>query len=177
MPSSFTLRPATAADQPVINKIVRDAGINPMNLDWPRFIVAVADDTNPVGAGLDTTSNQPVHQPDPPLREIVIGVGQIKPHSDVSRELASIAVIPAWRGRGVARAIIQTLLAGETGDIYLFCRDGLESFYTRFGFYTVAKAGLPPVMARIHRFGNLMASVGSRLTGEKIRILAMKREG
>ena len=40
MSASIFLRAATAADQSRIRQIVRAAGINPMNLAWPRFIVA-----------------------------------------------------------------------------------------------------------------------------------------
>ncbi len=62
-----------------------------MGLDWRRFLVAVT-----------------------PQGEMV-GCGQIKPQGDL-RMLASIAVLPAWRGRGVARRIIERLLA-ESQDL------------------------------------------------------------
>ena len=30
-----TIRPATAADQPTIRRLIQEAGINHMSLDWP----------------------------------------------------------------------------------------------------------------------------------------------
>src|ERR1700730_18130879 len=57
-----------------------------MNLKWPNFVVAEDD-----GA--------------------IVGVGQIKSHGDGSRELASIAVVPARQGQGIARAGLEALLS------------------------------------------------------------------
>ena len=38
------------------------------------------------------------------------GIGQVKPHGDGTCEMASIAVVPAYRGQGVARLVIEGLL-------------------------------------------------------------------
>ena len=35
----MTIRPAIKADQPVIRNMIREAGINPMGLRWPSFVV------------------------------------------------------------------------------------------------------------------------------------------
>src|SRR6266540_3252707 len=88
------IRPAVAADQSAIKMIVRAARINPTGLDWPRFLVAEES------GGL-------------------IGVGQVKPHRDGSREVASIAVVPEWQGRGVGAAIVRGLVARENGVLHL----------------------------------------------------------
>ena len=104
-----TSRPAVADDQYAITAIVRAARINPRDLDWQRFLLAQA--------GQD-----------------VIGVGQVKPHDDGSRELASIAVVPEWQGNGVGGALIRALLARETGPLHLMCADDRECYYERFGF-------------------------------------------
>lgn len=146
-----TIRPATVADQPTIKSIVRAARIAPYGLDWPRFLVAEDDGR-------------------------VVGVGQVKPHKDGSRELASLAVIPEYRGQGIGRALINALLAREAGPVYLFCRDELESYYARFDFEVVGRQDLPPVMARLHRLANLFAPLGSLLVGQSFRIIAMRRE-
>src|SRR6202521_2197724 len=93
-----TIRTATEADQPTIRRLIKEANINPMSLDWPNFVVAEED-----GA--------------------IVGVGQVKAHGDGSRELASIAVVPARQGQGIGRAIIETLLARAPGIvIHLTCR-------------------------------------------------------
>ena len=59
----------------------------------------------------------------------------MKPHGDGSRELASLAVLPEWQGRGVGRALVHALLDGEPGPIYLTCAAGLEGYYEQFGFH------------------------------------------
>ena len=115
-----TLRPATAADAAVIRSLVYAARINPTGLDWKRFVVA----PGPNGE--------------------VIGCAQIKPHRDGSRELASLVVAPAWRGNGVARAIIEHLVANHPGPLYLTCRASLGPFYERFGFRVADEAQLTP---------------------------------
>ena len=141
----MNIRPATQADQKTIERIIRDAGINPMSLDWRRFVVAEDDDA-------------------------IIGVGQIKPHDDGSRELASIAVIPERQRQGIASEIIRALLANEQGDLYLICRDELESFYARFGFYRIDSKEMPPYFRTIIRVVNIFARVAGR------RGIVMKRE-
>jgi N-acetylglutamate synthase-like GNAT family acetyltransferase len=122
--------------------------INPMDLDWQRFVIAVT----PEGE--------------------MIGCGQIKPHADGSRELASIAVAPAWRKHGVARLIIEYLIAGEPGILYLTCRASLEPFYTRFGFKAIEQQEMPPYFHRISRL--MKAFRVLHVVGE--RLLVMKRK-
>jgi N-acetylglutamate synthase-like GNAT family acetyltransferase len=102
--------------------------INPIGLDWHRFIIAV---------------DQQDH---------LIGCGQVKPHQDGSLELASIAVQPEWRQRGVARAIIMELLSQHSPPLYLTCRSRLGPFYERFGFNIVSdEKSMPIYFRRIHR--------------------------
>jgi len=124
---SIRIRPAAAAEQAIIKQIVRDARINPMQLDWHRFLVA--EDNGQI-----------------------VGIGQAKPHRDGSRELASIAVVPSHQRRGVAAQIIQALIARENGDLYLVCRTPLEMFYTRFGFRRVGRDEMTPAFRRWYRF-------------------------
>ncbi|MBI5304599.1 MAG: GNAT family N-acetyltransferase [Chloroflexi bacterium] len=140
-------RPATQSDQPIITRIIRDADINPMALDWHRFLVAEEKDE-------------------------IIGVGQIKPHGDGSREIASIAVIPARQGQGIARKIIEQLLAQEKRTVYLTCRGQLESFYTRFGFRKIERAEMPPYFRRIIWIANILIPLLRR----GVRIIVMMRE-
>jgi len=142
----MNLRPAVQSDQPIITRIIRDANINPMSLDWHRFLVAEEE-----GA--------------------IVGVGQIKTHGDGSRELASIAVIPARQGQGIARKIIEALLAQESGALYLTCRSQLESFYTRFGFGKIERAEMPPYFRRLIRIVNFIAPL---VRG--VRIIVMKKQ-
>ncbi len=142
-----TIRPAESSDQQAIQKLIRQARINPTGLAWERFLVAVDKNGK------------------------VIGCGQIKPHSDGSRELASIAVIPEYRHQGIASALIEELLAKSTGELYLMCRSSLGPFYERFGFLPVEGEDLPPYFKRMKRLARLIKSLEKN--GEAL--LVMKR--
>ncbi len=120
----LTLRDATADDQPTIRQIVRAANINPTGLNWPRFIVAEDG-----GA--------------------IVGVGQVKPHRDGTREVASIAVLPARQCQGIGTAIIQELVRRENATLYLTCRSRLQGYYERFGFRRLESRDYPPYFARM----------------------------
>ena len=143
----LTIRPAEISDQQAIQKLIRQVRINPTGLAWERFLVA-ADQNGKV-----------------------IGCGQIKPHSDGSRELASIAVIPEYRHQGIASALIEELLAKSTGELYLMCRSSLGPFYERFGFRSVEGNDLPPYFKRMKRLARLIKSLDKN--GETL--LVMKR--
>jgi N-acetylglutamate synthase-like GNAT family acetyltransferase len=105
-----------------------------LGLDWQRFVVALAENG------------------------VVIGCGQLKPHRDGSWELASIMVAPAWRGQGVARAIIEHLLSNSPRLLWLTCVSPLVPFYARFGFREVtAPADMPPYFRWISRLFRLVA--------------------
>jgi len=117
-------RKATAADSVTIRRMIADAHLNPLGLDWRRFLIIEEQGQ-------------------------VIGIGQIKQHGDGSRELASIAVVPSHHGQGVGTQIIETLLADETGTLYLMCAPALEAYYQRFGFQTIARREMPPYFKRL----------------------------
>ena len=134
------IRPASAADHATIRAIVRAAQINPIGIEWPRFLVAASG-------------------------EQVVGIGQVKPHGDGSRELASIAVVPAWQGRGIASMIVRALLARETGTLHLMCVPEMSAYYTRFGFRSLERAELPPYFRRIDQAVRLI----SPLTAGRLR--------
>jgi len=140
------IRSATPADQATINRIVRRAGINPLDLDWRRFVVAEEGGQ-------------------------IVGVGQVKPHGDQSRELASLAVIPARQGQGIGAKIIHALLARETGVVFLMCRHTLERYYVRFGFRRVEREQMTPYFRRMIRLANFFAG----LTHAGMRVIVMKR--
>ncbi|MFM7172175.1 MAG: GNAT family N-acetyltransferase [Caldilinea sp.] len=142
------LRSATAADQPAITALVRDAGINPMKLDWYRFVVA------------DEGGR-------------VVGTGQVKTHSDGAREVASIAVVPERRGQGIGRAIVATLLSLQPAPLYLCCGGHNESYYRQFGFTPLSPAAMPRSLRRIHRIGNALLRLVSLLTRQRERLVVM----
>ena len=51
-------------------------------------------------------------------RDRVIGCGQIKPHGDGTRELASIAVVPEHQRQGIGTEIIARLIEGQPLPLY-----------------------------------------------------------
>ena len=142
----LTIRPAIAADQPVITRLIREANLNRMSLKWPNFVLAEEDGT-------------------------VVGLGQVKLHGDGSRELASIAVVPAQQGKGIGSAIIKTLLAREPGVVlHLTCRREMGGYYERFGFGRLATAEYPPYFKRLMPAANVFA----RMFGTQI--IVMRRD-
>ncbi|HLF73082.1 MAG TPA: GNAT family N-acetyltransferase [Anaerolineales bacterium] len=146
--TTFTLRPALETDQASIKDLVYSSGINPMGLDWKRFIVAV----DPEGQ--------------------VIGCGQLKPHGKEVLELASIAVKPAHRKQGVARAIIERLLADSPRPLYLMCRSRLEPLYEKFGFRAIPYEEMPRYFQRISRLAGWVEMVAR--SGEEEGLSIMK---
>lgn len=137
----FALRPATESDAATIRRIIHQAHINPMDLHWQRFILAVDEQGQ------------------------VIGCGQVKQHGDGSLELASIAVIPAWQKRGVASQIIEHLLSKYPGRLYLTCQSSLEPFYERFGFRAIGLVEMPPHFQRMARLVNRLQRLFSLSEG------------
>ncbi len=143
----YSLRQSNAADATTIRQIISKVHINPTGLNWQRFILAVD------------------------RQDSIIGCGQLKPHGDGSLELASIAVLPGWRGRGVARTIIEHLLEQHPVTLYLTCRAELGPLYQKFGFQVLNTAEMPPYFKRLSRLVNLFTQLGH----QPDRLLVMRR--
>jgi len=148
---SYAIHRAVAADQAPITSIVRAAGINPLDLRWQRFLVAKENGR-------------------------IIGVVQVKLHRDDSRELASLAVVPEYRGQGVGSALVREMLAAEGEAVYLTCADRLEGYYMRFGFRRLEPAEMPPYFRRLSLLTRFLSAV-LRVFGLHWRILVMVRPG
>lgn len=141
-------RPATAQDAHAIRALIYRVGINPIGLDWCRFLVAVDE------------------------QDAVIGCGQIKPHGDHTQELASIAVLPEHQRQGIGWEIIHRLIEKHPGPLYLTCRAPLGAFYERFGFQTVTPEALPPYFRRINSAHRLLRLIFPKMDP----LLVMKRQ-
>ena len=128
----FTLRSATENDSPLIKDLIHRVGINPMDLDWHRFVIAVD------GSGK------------------MLGCGQLKPHGKNVIELASIAVEPSYQHQGIARAIIEHLIARGPRPLYLTCRSRLGSFYEKWGFRSIEPDEMPAYFRRLSRLVNVV---------------------
>ena len=146
---NYSLRPAAAADQLVIKKLVHEANLNPLDLDWRHFTVAESE------AGE------------------VVAIGQVKTHRDGTPEMASIVVRPDHRGQGLARAVIEHLLAAHSGDLYLMCASGMRPLYEKFGFRPIEEPEMPRYFRRIKKLAGLAEWL--RRDGDSLFI--MKREG
>ena len=134
----FTLRPATAAEDHAIKDLIHQVGINPMSLDWRRFLLAVDD------------------------RGLIIGCGQVKPHFDGTCELASIAVVPEHRGEGIARALIERLMRENPPPLYLTCLKSMQPLYIKFGFRDVPPAEMPAYFRRLWRIARFVTFIAPR---------------
>ena len=136
--TNFTLRPARDSEFRNIKDLIHSAGINPMGLDWKRFIVAVND------------------------QDQVLGIGQVKPHGEEVLELASIAVYPEYRSQGIARAIIEHLLKESPRPLYLTCISSLGPFYEKFGFREISREEMPRYFQRISKLANVLFTFANR---------------
>ena len=145
--ADFILRKAAESDSRQIKELIDLVGINPTGLDWRRFLVAV----NPDGR--------------------IIGCGQIKPHGRDVQELASIAVLPEFRGRGIARAVIENLLAESTRPIYLMCMSHNGRIYEKFGFQSITHERMPRYFQRIHKLFRLAGVIHK--AGEELLVMKL----
>jgi N-acetylglutamate synthase-like GNAT family acetyltransferase len=141
-----TIRPARETEVARIRDLIHFVGINPMGLDWKRFVVAVND------------------------RDEMLGCGQLKPHRPDILELASIAVYPEHRGKGVARAIIEYLLNDSPRPLYLMCESALGALYEKFGFRAISCEEMPRYFQRISKLAGLVTTLAQR----EERLLVMK---
>ena len=141
-----TLRPARETESAQIKDLIHFVGINPMDLDWRRFVVAVNE------------------------RDEMIGCGQLKPHGKDILELASLAVYPEYQGQGVGRAIIEYLLNDSPRPLYLMCESSVGPLYEKFGFRGVSYEDMPRYFQRISRLARLATVLARR----EERLLVMK---
>lgn len=150
--TNYTLRPARQTDSPAIKSLIHAAGINPMGLDWKRFLVAVD------------------------AQDQVIATGQIKPHGtkDAVHELASIAVVPAYQGQGIARAVIEQLLKDSPRPLYLTCRSRLEPLYEKFGFRAIPYDEMPRYYQRISKLVGLLKVVARMGEGDGLSVMKLQ---
>jgi len=136
--TNYTLRPARESESSQIKDLIHLVGINPMDLNWKRFVVATND------------------------HDEMIGCGQIKPHGTEILELASIAVYPEHQGKGVASAIIERLLSNSPRPMYLMCESSRGSLYEKFGFRSVSYDEMPRYFQRISKLAGLVTTLARR---------------
>jgi len=144
---TFSLRPATEDDFPEIKALIRQVRINPTGLDWRRFTVAVNEGGQ------------------------MIACGQLKRVPGGLTELASLAVRPAYRHHGVARALIEHLLADTPRPVYLTCRSGLGGLYGKFDCRALEPDETPAHYRRLQRLAGLLMELARR--GETLLVMKL----
>ena len=144
----YEIRPAQESESGQIKELIHLVGINPSGLEWSRFLVAAKADGE------------------------IIGCGQIKPHGQDIKELASIAVLPEYRKQGVARKIIEELLSMSPRPLYLMCIEHNGPMYEKFGFYAIEMDEMPRYFRRMQKLFNAVTLVRKMDEG----LLVMKLE-
>ncbi len=150
MTDPIAVRSATADDQPGITQLIRDAHLNPRDLDWRRFVVADA------GGRL-------------------VGCAQVRVHRLGTREVASVAVSAKHQGSGIGRRLVEAILAHERDTIYLMTERHTEGYFERFGFKRMPAAAAPPDFRRQYRIGVIATTVLSLVARRRLRIVPMRR--
>jgi argininosuccinate lyase/amino-acid N-acetyltransferase len=75
----------------------------------------------------------------------LVGCGALQVGETTLAEVRTVAVDPAWRGRGVGRRIVESLLrdARRLGLARVFCLTRRPDFFASHGFVEVPKAYFP----------------------------------
>lgn len=150
----ITLRKATEDDQRTIRRMVLSALLNPRDLRWQNFLIADDDETRQIVA----IGQVRVHIVDESVgtQHAVSAVNESasmpSPNdaaTSVIKELASIVVVPQYRGQGIGAAIIAALEQRAGRPLYLMCAPHNVAYYQRLGYVetddaAAAAAILPP---------------------------------
>jgi amino-acid N-acetyltransferase len=143
----IVLRPALQEDQRVITQLIHTERLNPLDLNWQRFIVAEED-------------------------RCTVGVIQARMHPDGSRELASLVVVPSHRQRGIASMLVGAVQEQWGAPLYLTCVHTREPLYNRYGFTRCPRHKMPPLLRVEHAISNIALHLFSR--PERILVLVWK---
>ncbi len=143
------VRRAVALDQLAITQLVQSERLNPHGLGWVNFFVAV-------------------------MGNMVVGAVQMRQHADGSRELGSLVVGRAHRGRGIAGRLIAALLARHLGTVHVITRHANAGHYRRWGFAVIDTCDAPRSVRRNRLLGQ-MVSVLKIVRGRSPRRLVILR--
>ena len=144
----YKIRPALESESAQIKDLIYLVRINPAGLNWKRFMVAILEDGR------------------------LIGCGQIKPHGADVNEVASIAVSPLYRGRGIARKIIEELLRNPARPLYLMCIAHNGPMYLKFGFNPIPFEQMPRYFQRIQKVFDIADYF--RKSGEELLVMRLE---
>jgi amino-acid N-acetyltransferase len=125
---TMLIRRAVASDQEAIRCLASGERVNPTGLKWPNFVVAVNE-------------------------AAIIGAAQLRLHRDGSKELATLVVARAWRKRGIAAKLIDTIMADQPGRIFMITGRSYAHHYARWGFLPITPVSAPLGVRRNYRLG------------------------
>lgn len=151
MEPTITIRQATEKDQLAIKVLVRSERLNPHNLDWQNFLVAVDQ------RGL-------------------VGAVQLRRHVDGSRELGSLVVKKEARGQLIASRLIDALISGVSQRVLMITASVHAARFRRWGFRPIEPSAAPAPIRRNYRIGSLI-SLTALLTRGRIRRLVILDRG
>ncbi len=150
IPMNVSIRQAAETDQKPIQQMVREERLDPRGLRWQNFVVAEADGK-------------------------VVGIGQIRPFPDCP-ELGSVVTLKKYRGQGIAKQIVERLLADwkTPGPIYLRTRDYMTNYYAQFGFKEINLRDAPMPLRGTVRVASFVTCLFR--SGFKIAVMRLDRE-
>ena len=152
---NITVRPAQSAqsaDQPLIRKLVHENNLNPLDLAWHSFSVAVDE------------------------QDHVVGCGQIKQHGSL-QELASLVVAKDCQGKGVSNLLMDDLLQRANRPLWLMCESPLTAYYERTGFREVNMPSLLPLyFQNIYWFLRLSMGMVFFLRGTYVAFMVLRAQ-
>jgi hypothetical protein len=107
--AGISIRRATELDQPAIRALARSGQLSRTDVKWPSCWVA-------------STGQR------------IVGIVQMRSHSDGSHELGPLVVSKEVRGQGIAGRLIDALVAAEPGPIWMVTAQAFAAVCKRWGF-------------------------------------------
>jgi len=128
--AGISIRRATELDQPAIRALARSGQLSRTDVKWPSCWVA-------------STGQR------------IVGIVQMRSHSDGSHELGPLVVSKEVRGQGIAGRLIDALVAAEPGPIWMVTAQAFAAVCKRWGFSPIEPPSAPVEVRRNHRMSSL----------------------
>jgi amino-acid N-acetyltransferase len=151
MHGNITIGPAQAADQQAIEALVKSDRLNPNNLPWQNFLVAHVE-------------------------QEIVGIVQMRKHADGARELGSLLVVPALRGQGLARLLVNALLQRHSGAIHMITALRHGAHYRQFGFEPISPWQAPSSIRKNYLLGSLAFVIALMKRRRPRRLVVLLRQ-
>lgn len=89
------------------------------------------------------------------IGEYLVGAARCRKHPD-GYDVDGVFVLPEYRGRGIARNLMDLLIreCGERETLYMHSRTELVDFYASFGFFTIPERDLPRTIRERFNFNS-----------------------